>query len=253
MYLAGAGLQCAGVLRRRVPPLALLRGIALGAVIAHSILVWQLVFAEGLNLGLFRVTALVTLTMVVIILLSSFNRPLENLFIVLFPVAALSVAGALLLNSSYLPATAPGIGFIAHLVLSVFAFSVLFVAVCQSLMVSWQEQTLRRKAHVSLTLWLPPLQVMEHLLFSLLRIGLILLSLTIISGFAFLQDMFAQRVVHHTVLSLSSWVVFAILLWGRHYRGWRGRTARNWTVGGIILLMLAYFGSKFVIEVILAN
>ncbi|MCH2098925.1 MAG: cytochrome c biogenesis protein CcsA, partial [Pseudomonadales bacterium] len=71
------------------------------------------------------------------------------------------------------------------------------------------------------------------------------------SGFLFLEDMFAQRVAHHTVLSIASWLVFAILLAGRWRLGWRGRTAIRWTLAGFTMLMLAYFGSKLVIEVIL--
>ena len=67
----------------------------------------------------------------------------------------------------------------------------------------------------------------------------------------FLEDLFAQQVVHHTVLSIASWVVFAILLLGRHRLGWRGRTAIRWTLSGFFLLVLAYFGSKVVLEVIL--
>jgi ABC-type uncharacterized transport system permease subunit len=92
---------------------------------------------------------------------------------------------------------------------------------------------------------------MEALLFELLWCGEILLTIAIITGFIFLDDLFAQHLVHKTVFTLLAWCIYAILLWGRHAKGWRGNTALRWTLGGFCLLMLAYFGSKFVLEVLL--
>jgi ABC-type uncharacterized transport system permease subunit len=92
---------------------------------------------------------------------------------------------------------------------------------------------------------------MEALLFELIAVGFFLLSLALVSGFAFLEDMFAQHLVHKTLLSVVSWLVFAGLLWGRFRFGWRGRTAIRGTLTGFVLLMLAYFGSKLVLELIL--
>lgn len=63
--------------------------------------------------------------------------------------------------------------------------------------------------------------------------------------------MFAQHLVHKTVLGIIAWLVFAVLLWGRWRFGWRGRTAIRWTLSGAVTLMLAYFGSKLVLELLL--
>ena len=73
----------------------------------------------------------------------------------------------------------------------------------------------------------------------------------VLSGMVYLENMFAQHLAHKTVLSILAWLVFAILLVGRWLVGWRGRTAIRWTVSGFVLLMLAYFGSKFVVELVL--
>jgi ABC-type uncharacterized transport system permease subunit len=99
---------------------------------------------------------------------------------------------------------------------------------------------------------LPPLQTMESLLFEMIAVGFVLLSLALLSGFSFLEDMFAQRQVHKTVLSIIAWFVFGTLLWGRYRFGWRGQKALIWTLSGFVVLMLAYFGSKVVIELILS-
>ncbi|MDQ3797635.1 MAG: cytochrome c biogenesis protein CcsA [Pseudomonadota bacterium] len=88
-------------------------------------------------------------------------------------------------------------------------------------------------------------------MFQFIAVGFVLLSLALLTGFAFLHDIFAQHLVHKTVLSIAAWIVFAILLWGRWRFGWRGRTAIRWTLGGVFVLMLAYFGSKLVLELVL--
>ncbi|MEE4362042.1 MAG: cytochrome c biogenesis protein CcsA [Pseudomonadales bacterium] len=252
LYLAGATVQFAGIARQQPSRRSLVHGIAVAAVLFHGWLVIELMFLQdGLDLGLFRVLALVSLTMVAVILLSSFGRPLENLYVVLFPFAALTLSTALVFDTHYHPPAELGAGFAAHVVVALLAYSVLSVAVCQSLLVAWQERQLRGRRAFSLLRNLPPLQTMESLLFELLWVGLILLTAALLTGAIFLDNMFAQHVVHHTVLSISSWVVFAVLLWGRHRLGWRGRTAIRWTLSGFALLMLAYFGSKLVVEVIL--
>jgi ABC-type uncharacterized transport system permease subunit len=94
---------------------------------------------------------------------------------------------------------------------------------------------------------------MEGLMFEMIGIGFALLTLALLTGVLFLEDIFAQHLVHKTVLSICAWGVFAILLWGRWRFGWRGRTAIRWTVGGFVFLMLAYFGSKLVLELILGR
>ena len=92
---------------------------------------------------------------------------------------------------------------------------------------------------------------METLLFQMLALGFLLLTLSLLTGFLFLEDMFAQHLVHKTVLSLLAWLLFAVLLLGHWWLGWRGQTAIRWTIAAFVLLMLAYFGSKFVLELIL--
>ena len=98
---------------------------------------------------------------------------------------------------------------------------------------------------------LPPVQTMEILLFELIWAGEILLTLSLVSGFLFFDDLFAQHLVHKVAFSLVAWFVYVILLWGRHSRGWRGNKAIRWTWGGFIAILLGYIGSKVVMEFIL--
>ena len=100
---------------------------------------------------------------------------------------------------------------------------------------------------------LPPLLKMERLLFRLVSIGFVLLSLTVLSGVVFSEQLLgkALRWDHKAVFALLSWGLFGALLLGRYWRGWRGRTALGWTLAGFLMLVLAYVGSHFVLEVIL--
>jgi ABC-type uncharacterized transport system permease subunit len=94
---------------------------------------------------------------------------------------------------------------------------------------------------------------MEVLLFEMIALGFVLLTLALLSGFSFLDNMFEQRLAHKTLLSIAAWVVFGTLLWGRYRFGWRGQKALTWTLVGFVVLMLAYFGSKFVVELLLGS
>jgi len=98
---------------------------------------------------------------------------------------------------------------------------------------------------------LPALDMLERLLFQLITAGLVFLTISLASGLLFVNDLFAQHLAHKTILSIFAWLVFGILLWGRKFRGWRGRVAVRMTLAGIVLLLLSYFGSKLVLEIIL--
>src|SRR5690606_34829864 len=100
---------------------------------------------------------------------------------------------------------------------------------------------------------LPPLLVLERILFRFIGLGFVLLTLTAVSGVLFSEEVFGQpvRLDHKTVLTLFAGAVFGTLLLGRRLWGWRGRTALRLTFGGFGLLLLAYVGSRFVLEVIL--
>jgi ABC-type uncharacterized transport system permease subunit len=138
-----------------------------------------------------------------------------------------------------------------HILLSLAAYSLFCLAAIQSVVLAIQEKQIRAKNTSKLIRNLPALQTMEMTLFQLLSTGFFLLTIGLITGFIFLEDMMAQQVAHKTILSLIAWVVFAILLWGRKKYGWRGKTAIKWTLTGFAFLVMAYIGTKFVLEFLL--
>jgi ABC-type uncharacterized transport system permease subunit len=201
----------------------------------------------------------------------SFSVKIEPLWILILPFAAIAAA---------LPAFFPGVGlsaqsnrplFIPHLVVGMLAYSFLALAAVHAVLMILAERSLHRPmtstsalsvgaggvAHGSLA-WLerlPPLLVLEKILFRILVTGFVLLTLTVLSGVVFSEEVFGQpwRLDHKSVFSVIAWTVFAVLLAGRTLWGWRGRMAARITLGGFAFLMLAYVGSRFVLEVVLGR
>nr|VFJ88059.1 MAG: ABC-type uncharacterized transport system, permease component [Candidatus Kentron sp. H]VFJ90030.1 MAG: ABC-type uncharacterized transport system, permease component [Candidatus Kentron sp. H]VFJ96406.1 MAG: ABC-type uncharacterized transport system, permease component [Candidatus Kentron sp. H] len=243
------------------PALSESHGIRIGSIgttafgaILHGIVLYQVILTSaGLNLGLSNVASLVAWGIVLVLLFGTIVRPLVNLGILVLPLAAISIALALFYPGEHRPSEGIVTGVEIHVVLSVLAASMLAVAAIQSAFLAFQEQSLRRKQWRNVLRVLPPLQTQESVFFQLIGVGFFLLSLSLASGMAFLDDMFAQHLAHKTLLSLLAWAVFAVLLLGRWWFGWRGRKAIRWSLAGFFVLMLAYFGSRWVLEVILGR
>lgn len=227
---------------------------AWAGMLAHGVLVWRETWTEeGLNLALFNAASLIGWLMTLMLLLAALRRPVASLGLLVLPVAALSVLLAALLGVAEAPRVPIGAPLDIHVLLSVAAYSVLGLATAQALVLSVQEHHLRTHQPGAFLRMLPPLQSMESLLFQLLGCGFVLLSLALATGWLFVEDLFAQSLVHKTSLSVLAWVIFGVLLVGRWSAGWRGQTAIRWTLGGFATLALAYFGSKLVLELILAR
>ncbi len=255
LYLTASGLLlrrialgAAASTRSKLPPLLL----GLGAALIHAVLVYQAIrLPYGLDLEFFNVLSLIAWTITVLVLVTALTQPLENLGLFVLPFAAASVA---------LQAIWPGhpdmlshlaVEMQGHILVSILAYSLLAVAAVQAILLAIQDKQLRNRHPGGFIRALPPLETMEGLLFQMIGVGFILLSVSLVTGFLYLENMFAQHLVHKTILSVIAWVVFAVLLWGRWHFGWRGRKAIKWTLIGFALLMLAYLGSKLVRELIL--
>ncbi|MGI9327287.1 MAG: cytochrome C assembly family protein [Pseudomonadales bacterium] len=223
------------------------------AVIAHLLLTDALLRSDaGLNLGLVPVVVLLLLIATLFVLAASLFAPVRNLLLFAFPASAAAVA--LTLGSSEpTPVGELSTPLVIHILFAIVAYGILIMAAAQSLLLSYQERHLKQHVSGGLLQVLPPLETMERLLFAMLWLGIGILTLAIVTGFAYLDDLFAQRVVHHTVLACLSWLVYAVLLTGRRLFGWRGTTAVRFTLLAFGLLVLGYLGSKFVIEVLLAQ
>jgi len=252
LYLVATGLQLLHITQQRQQIDKTVFGLALAALLCHAAVALDGIGAEtGLNLGFYKISALMFLVINVACIISLIKRPLQNLLVILFPLSAMSV-----LVSTYAPDTAitgrelSG-GMMMHIISSILAYSILTLAALQAALVALQDHQLKHRHTRGVIQILPPLQLMEKMLFELLLVGVLLLTAAIISGFIFVDDIFAQSLVHKTVLTLFAWVLFSVLLWGHYQLGWRSQTAVRLTLAGFALLMLAFFGSKLVLELVL--
>ncbi len=224
--------------------------LASSALIFHGIGLYHMIIKpQGLDLAIHHMASLVLFSVNAIVIIRSIRRPLHSLFILLFPISVISVALTLLPTQTTLNHLSVGIGL--HVLLSIVAYSLLSIAVLQALLLYWQNSHLKKRQLSGFIQRLPPLQTMESLMFELVWVGVILLTLGIILGSFYIEDMFAQHLAHKTILSIIALSIFATLLVGRSMWGWRGNQAIRWVLFGFCVLMLAYFGSKLVVEVIL--
>ncbi len=253
LYLAATGYQALHLSRRTSPDRRVLCTLGALALLAHACGLGLSLFDAGgaLLLDFFNAASLLAAAVIALTLLACLRIPVHSLLVLLYPLAALTSLLAVLGPAGTIRPIAEHPGILAHILLSILAYGLLTMAVLQSLLVLLQNYQLKHKHPSGIIRSFPPLQTMESLLFGFLWSGWLLLSLSLLSGALYLDDLFAQHLAHKTLLSCLAWLVFAILLWGRHQLGWRGATAIRWTLAGFLLLMLAYFGSKLVREFIL--
>lgn len=239
------------VAKQKTPnPSLVLFGTA-SALLIHALGIISLsIKSDGIQLSLVAITAQIFWAINVIVLLSSIKRPVQNLFILLLPFSAVAVIAAYF---SHNQSTVMQLNetLAIHVVLSILAYSLLTIATLQALFLAYQNRQLKNKSDLQRLRFLPPLQTMEALLFEFVTGGEILLTLSILSGFVFLDNLFAQHLAHKTVFSIAAWLVYGFLLIGKYKLGWRGLTAIRWTLAGFLFLMLAYFVNKIVLELIL--
>ena len=236
--------------------LKVLRAIHIIGLFLHaSALVMVLDLGNSLNLALGTTVSGVAWLIVLLHLVSNLRAPLTSLGILIFPTALI----ATLVGWLY-PGTlhTPEFGSIAaksHLLIAGLSYGLLSLAVAQSILLFFLDRLIRNKHPAALWLSFPPMETMELILFRLIVSGFTLLTATLLSGMVFSDRLFGQPFVlnHHVTLAVLAWLSFAVLLVGHQFFGWRGRTAVNWTVSSFVIMALGYFGTRFILEVLLPN
>ncbi len=224
--------------------------LALPAIALHAAahaLGW--VQLKGPDLHFFAALSLVALGMAALSTLAASTQRMEALGVLVYPLAA----ALLLLYHFAGHGHAEDLGWRLqlHAWLALLAYAALAVAAVIAMMLWFQERALRNRQLPSWLRALPPLVQLEDLLFRSLAASFVLLTLALITGVVFVENLLAQHLWHKTVLSVLSWLVLGILLFGRWRFGWRGPRAVKLTLTSMALLLLAFFGSKFVLELVL--
>ena len=204
---------------------------------------------HGPDLHFFAALSLVGLGMAALSTLAAGTQRMEALGVVVYPLAAFLLLLYHFAGHSH--AEALGWRLQLHAWLALLAYATLGVAALIAVMLWFQERALRRHQLRGWLRALPPLVQLEGLLFLSLAASFVLLTLALITGVMFVENLLAQHLWHKTVLSFLSWIVLAVLLFGRWRFGWRGPRAVKLTLTSMLLLLLAFFGSKFVLEMLL--
>lgn len=222
------------------------------AVLFHGIALYFIVLIpQGFDIGFFTSLTFTAWLVATLLALASWRLPVGCLGLLIYPFAILTILLRMWSNQQIVLSKSLSSGLETHILMSILAYSLLSIAVAQALLLYIQNKYLHNKHPAGFLHSLPSLETMENMLFRLIELGVIALSISLLSGFINLENMFAQHLAHKTILSIIAWGLFVILLWGRYMFGWRGKIAIKWSISAFILLMLAYFGSKFVLELVL--
>ncbi len=225
------------------------------ALVLHGMLLYRrVVVPEGLDLAVANAVSMLVWLTVLIYWLAGLAFPgLAAILGLVSPLALLAVLLQAAIASRHIVTYGADPLFTLHFAIAMLAYSLFIVATVHALVMLAEEKWLHRGVLPPFLKSLPPLLEMEALLFRILFAAFVLLTLTVVSGVFFSEQLFGKPFTasHKTVFGILSWFIFGGLLAGHYLRGWRGRKAVHWTLAGFTALLLAYVGSKVVLELIL--
>ncbi|MEF1254717.1 MULTISPECIES: cytochrome C assembly family protein [unclassified Vibrio] len=222
------------------------------ALAFHAWLLSDLILgSSGQNLSILNVASLISFIVSLVMSGAMLKTRLWFLLPVVYSFAAINLIAAAFLPSTFITHLEQDPKLLIHISFALFSYSTLTIGALYALQLAWLDHKLKAKKALAINPNLPPLLMVERQLFNIILIGNLLLTGTLLTGFVFVQDMFAQGKAHKGILSFIAWIVYSVLLWGHYRKGWRGRKVTWFAVAGATLLTLAYFGSRFVREIIL--
>lgn len=243
-----------------IPGLVNQRGIKANAVLLsatlallfHAWLLSDLIFhGTGQNLSILNVASLISFIISLVMSIAMVKTRIWFLLPVVYGFSGINLLAASFLPGTFITHLENDPKLLIHITLALFAYSTLSIGALYALQLAWLDTKLKKKKSLVMNPNVPPLLMIERQLFRIILIGNLLLTGTLITGFFFIQDMFAQGKAHKGILSFVAWIVYSVLLWGHYQKGWRGRKVTWFAIAGATLLTLAYFGSRFVREFIL--
>ncbi|MFC7516092.1 inner membrane protein YpjD [Herbaspirillum sp. GCM10030257] len=240
--------------------IAISAGTAVGWLLHGGALWADMVQPGSLRIGFAFVLSATLWISVAAYWLENRNFSLDSLRVMVLPTAAVAVILPGLFPGSLIPLEGKSSLFPWHVVIAILAYSSLTIAAFHAVLMALQEAQLHASPGEARGRWLaraidrlPALLTMEKILFRMIAFGFALLTMTVLSGIVFSEQLFGIPIKwdHKTIFTLLSWILFGLLLAGRFWRGWRGKMALRFTLTGFATLLLAYVGSRFVLEVVL--
>lgn len=225
-------------------------GLMLGAFVIHGVsLALEMFWQGGVDFSILKMMSLTALLLSLLSLIWIWKGyvPLSgtvvcsiNSFVVLLPYA---------FESSLLFSPSVGRGVMLHVLLSVAAFIAISFALLHGILYLWFYNRLKRK------------RLMPHSGVALVAVGrqmnvfsavtFVLLGLSLLTGFIYVEDFFAQHLLHKTVFSVAAWLVLAVQMWQCFVRGKCGLAVFWLLLVAFFLLFLGYVVSSVILELIL--
>lgn len=226
---------------------------ATGALLLHAWLLFSAILeGNGQNMSMLNVASLISFIIALIMSLAMFKVRLWFLLPIVYSFSAINLCAAAILPGTFIMHFEGNIKMLVHISLALFAYSTLTIGALYALQLAWLDHALKRKKNRIINPNLPPLLLVERQLYKIILIGHLLLSGTLLTGVLFVHNIFMQGKTHKAVFSFIAWLIYTLLLWGHYRQGWRGKKTTWFAITGASLLTLAYFGSRFVREVILS-
>ena len=223
---------------------------AIGIAIHGQDLFAQMNQANGLSVSLAGAVSLIGLQLALIGLIGALEPTLRGMTAGLLFLAAVAIIPMdmqpdvpVTLNLSW--------QLQAHILIAMFAYGLLTAGAIVAVYALIQDRRLKAGMLSSGNQLFAPLETTEKMLFSVTAAGFSVLLLAVLSGFAFVEDLFAQHLAHKTAFSLLALLLFGILVAGRVFAGWRGKRAVYLYLWGFAFLCIAYFGARYVLEELL--
>ncbi|MCL2875752.1 MAG: cytochrome c biogenesis protein CcsA [Betaproteobacteria bacterium] len=256
LYFWGARSAGAVASAKPIPGMARFERVLLVlALCAHGFALYKEIFpGGGMRFGFSVALSVAVWLAICFYWIEALYNRLDGLRAIMLPAGVLACLLVMFFPSPPLPETnIASPVFRMHFIIAMLAYSLFMLAALHAMLMAMATKQLQHARLSKALANLPPLLTMEALLFRLIGIAFVPLTLTLLTGIMFTETLFgtAFQFNHKSVFATISWLLFGILLIGRHFRGWRGRVALRWTLAGFITLMLAYVGSRFVIEVLL--
>ncbi|MBK5913634.1 cytochrome C assembly family protein [Rhodocyclus purpureus] len=229
--------------------------IGLALLVHGSGLYLDLFGGDGMRFSFSLALSLMLWLAVLIHLLESFHARMDGLQPMVMPLASVCAFLPLAFPEAREVSYAQSFGFRLHFMAAMLAYSLFTLSALHGLFIGFAERKLHQRAMTRGLSSLPPILTMEAILFHMIGIGFLLLSFALGSGVFFSEEIFGVpfSVDHKTVFGFAAWAIFATLLVGRHFFGWRGRLTLRWTMVGFAMLLLTYIGSRFVADVLLGR
>ncbi|MCF7521994.1 cytochrome c biogenesis protein CcsA [Neisseria sp. ZJ106] len=235
-------------------PLALELGILGAALLAHGAALMMPVLQDHILItGFGYSVSLIVWLMLMLYFAGSFFYCLRGLQLLLYPCATLMMLLGLIFPGKFVGYQISDLPFMLHIGTSLLAYGLFGIVTLFAVLILLLNRSLHKRRFSTLANFLPPLLSLEKIMFRTMLAGFVLLTYSVVSGTFFSESVFGKPFVltHKTVFSIISWLIYAALLLKHSMMAWRGKKAAIWTIIGFASLVLAYVGSKFVLEVIL--